>query len=451
MSNSRSFLTYCPPGSEGSPEKNYILLHPTCSRWIAVNGTSLEIADLLDKGQSIEETACQLTARYGVPLDSATEDVLYVAGELKKQHFFCGNSRDFSARSPTLGSLFLHITTRCNLSCNHCYIACPTNDDLPVSLVLRLIEEALEHQCVSATLSGGEPLLHPEIRTIMDYASRRIKLQLLTNGTLITREWADFLAQTISAIQISVDGSTHEIHDAIRGNGAFDRAIRAIECLQNAGLAERITLSATIMRQNLDDLPGIIALAERLGIPSVRFLPLRKSGRAHAQWGLIGSELKVEHSERFYQFVFGLQQSRRYAANISCGLSGFMLKLPDGESGDECWCPVGKKLVVDVDGNIYPCVLLMEDEFRLGNAFNQNLGEVLHSDRMLKLCSTLLERRTKILRCAECLWRNLCQAGCMGQALDHCGTIWDTDHFCDFRNKAYQNAFDRILQGSLSI
>ena len=248
MSKSPSFFTYSPPGSEGSLEKNTILLHPTCSRWIAVNGTSLEIAALLDKGQTIEEAAGHLMARYGIPFESARDDVLYVAEELAKQHFLHGNSKDLPARSPTLNSIFLHITTRCNLSCSHCYIASPANDDLPLSLILRLIDEMQEHHCGSATLSGGEPLLHPEIRTLLDYAAPKIKLQLLTNGTLIDREWAEFLAQTISSIQISVDGSTHETHDAIRGDGAFERTMRAVECLQNAGLAESITLSATIMK-----------------------------------------------------------------------------------------------------------------------------------------------------------------------------------------------------------
>jgi Fe-coproporphyrin III synthase len=447
MSTSRSFFTYCPQGSEESLEKSFVLLHPTCPRWVAVNGTSLEIADLLGKGQSIEETALHLTVRYGVPLDAARSDVAFVAEELKKQRFLGENSRDLSKRSPTLNSIFLHITTRCNLSCKHCYIVGPADCDLPVSLILRLIDEMQEHPCTSATLSGGEPLLHPEIMTILAYASRKTELQLLTNGTLITEEWAAILGQTISAVQISVDGSTRAVHDAIRGKGAFDGTMKAVERLQNAGLADRITLSATIMKQNLHDLPDIVALAERLGIPSVRFLPLRKSGRAHAQWSQIGSDLKTEDSERFYQFVLNLQQSRRHAANISCGLSGFLLKPPDEVSDDEHWCPVGKKLVVDVDGNIYPCVLMMEGDFRLGNAFHQNLVEVLHSDRMVMLCSALLDRRTKILQCSECLWRNLCQAGCMGQALDQRGTIWETDHFCDFRSKAYQGAFDRILQG----
>jgi radical SAM protein with 4Fe4S-binding SPASM domain len=412
-----------------------------------VNGTSLEIADLLDKGQSPEETAHHLTARYGIPLDSARKDVLFVKEELRKQQFFAETSRAPSPRSPSINSIFLHITKRCNLSCKHCYVVGPPDSDLPVSLILRMIDEVQDHRCSSVTLSGGEPLLHPEIRTILSYASHKTKLQILTNGTLITKEMAALLGEAVSAIQISVDGSAQEIHDAIRGEGSFDRTMTAVERLQKAGLADRITLSTTIMRQNLHDLPDVIALAERLGIPSVRFLPLRKSGRAHALWHQVGSGLRAEHSERFYQFVLDLQQRRRYGASISCGLSGFLLKPPVEQSDDEYWCPVGKKLVVDGDGNIYPCVLLMEDDFLLGNAFHQGLGEVLHSDRMLELCSALCERRTKIPKCSQCLWRNLCQSGCMGQAFDHCGTIWETDHFCDFRNRAYQGAFDRILQG----
>jgi radical SAM protein with 4Fe4S-binding SPASM domain len=93
-------------------------------------------------------------------------------------------------------------------------------------------------------------------------------------------------------------------------------------------------------------------------------------------------------------------------------------------------------------------VLLMEDEFLLGNAFHQELREVLHSDRMVMLCRALLERRTKIPHCSGCLWRNLCQAGCMGQAFDHRGTIWERDYFCGFRNRAYQDAFTTMLQST---
>jgi sulfatase maturation enzyme AslB (radical SAM superfamily) len=64
---------------------------------------------------------------------------------------------------------------------------------------------------------------------------------------------------------------------------------------------------------------------------------------------------------------------------------------------------------------------------------------------MAGACSALNQRRRRISECAACNWRNLCQAGCMGQALDHRGTIWDRDDFCFYRQDAYRDAFDGIL------
>jgi radical SAM protein with 4Fe4S-binding SPASM domain len=446
MLHSPSFFTYSSPLLEESQEKAYVLLHRRCSKWLAVNQATFEIARLLDRGESVEATVGYLVARYGVSPEAAIADILYVREELARQQFLIGDLQPLPTRSPALDSLFFHITNRCNLSCVHCYIACPINRDLPASLILRVIDE-MPDQCEGVTLSGGEPLLHPEIMTILEACGHRVKLQLLTNGILIDRDWAKLLAQTVAAVQVSVDGSTSSIHDAIRGRGTFDKVMRAIGNLQEAGLAEHLTLSATIMKQNVEDLPRIIAMAEKLGVPSVRFLPLRKSGRAREQWDRIGSELKVEHSEDFYRYVFALPRSKQNSVKISCGLSGFLLKVPGDDFRDEFWCSVGKKLVVDVRGDIYPCVLMMGEEFRLGNAFEQSLVEVIQAEQMVCFCKALSDRKEKIEECAVCLWKNLCQAGCMGQALDNRGTLWSTDVFCNYRKQAYGDAFDRILQG----
>ncbi len=446
MPNRPSFVTLPSSDFREATERRFILLHRTRPRWIVANRTTLEIARCLDGGESIDETARRLAGRYGISVESARQDVLYVAEELARQQFELGNPAGPRVRFPSLDSVFFHITTRCNLSCLHCYVDCQAGIDLPTPLILRILDEMVDNGCLQATLSGGEPLLHPEIRKILTVAAPRVKLQVLTNGTLIDRDWAAFLAETVSSVQVSIDGSTSTIHDAIRGEGSFERVKRAVECLQEEGLAERIILSATIMKQNLRDLPAIIALAESLGIPNVRFLPLRKFGRAETHWDLVGSELSAGHFEAFFQYAFDLQESRRCSVDVSCGLSGFLLKVPEDGAGDGSWCPVGKRLVIGVDGDIYPCVLLMRDAFRLGNVFQQGLSTVVRSDRMAELCGILLERRTKLEPCSRCEWASLCQAGCMGQAVDHRGTPWDTDLFCDCRKKAYRHAFDRVLQ-----
>lgn len=443
-----SFFTYspCETGREGGDA--HILFHATDSKWVKVNDTGLEIAQYLDDGVSVDDVAGYLAAGYGISEDTARQDVLSVSDQLFRQHFLDSNAQARPARTPVLNSIFLHLTTRCNLSCLHCYITgsqVNPNRDIPSKLVIRIIDSLADHGGTSVTLSGGEALLHPEIKKILQHTASKVKIELSTNGTLIDREWAKFLSDMDIRIQISMDGSTREIHDSIRGNGAFEKSLRAIEYLQAAGLGEKLILATTKMRQNIDDLPAIISLAERLGVPLVRFMPLRREGSARKHWDAVGSGVSIGDYERFYEYTFHLQRSGQPSINVNCGLSGFLPKMPEKYKTDDIWCPVGTVIVITVNGDAYPCVLMMEDEFRLGNAFDDSLDNIIQSDTMATVCQALSERRHKIKKCSVCNWRNLCQAGCMGQALDNKGTIWDTDDFCDYRSRAYKEAFDRIL------
>jgi radical SAM protein with 4Fe4S-binding SPASM domain len=309
-----------------------------------------------------------------------------------------------------------------------------------------LIDELADLGGRSVTLSGGEALLHSGFRTILNRAvARNLGVQLLTNGTLLDREWVEFLGGFPLSVQVSIDGSRAEIHDAIRGRGSFEKALRAVEHLQEAGLGSRLTICATVMQGNARDLPEIIHLGERIGVPLVRFLPLRKKGRAAGAWDAIGTGLAVEDAEAFYRLVADRAVAGKTTTAVSCGVSGVLLKLPRETSPDEIWCPVGRKIDVDFNGDAYPCVLLMEEGFRLGNVHRDSLASMVKSERMRETCSSLVRRRTSIGRCASCLWQNLCQAGCMGQALDNTGTIWGVDDFCNYRQQAYAEAFDKIL------
>ncbi|MEA1867154.1 MAG: PqqD family peptide modification chaperone [Thermodesulfobacteriota bacterium] len=442
-----SFFTYSPYKTGREDGDAHILFHATESEWVKVNDTGMEIAQYLDDGVSLDDVTRRLCAEYGISAEAAKYDVLSVSEQLSAHHFLDGNARARPARFPTLNLIFFHLTSRCNLSCPHCYTSRSQDDvnkDLPGSLVFRMIDELANRGGNSITLSGGEPLLHPEIRNILKYAGSKVEIRLLTNGTLINRAWADFLADMNVFIQISIDGSTKKIHDSIRGRGSFEKSLKSLEYLQEAGLRERINFSTTVMNQNFHDLPGIISLAGRLDVSLARFIPLRRKGTAKRKWESVGSGLTIRDSERFYEHTSLLQKNGGAGVDISCGLSGFLLKMPE-EFEDDIWCPIGRQLVIDVNGDAYPCVLMMEDEFLLGNAFHNSLDNMIKSDAMIAVCRALAERRNKIKKCSVCNWRNLCQAGCMGQALDNKGTIWDTDDFCDYRSRAYKEAFGRVL------
>ena len=197
------------------------------------------------------------------------------------------------------------------------------------------------------------------------------------------------------------------------------------------------------MPGNRDDLFRIITIAEGLGIPLVRFLPLRSKGRAAEKGDHAGEKMDYEG---FFEAIHELRKNKSVQIELSCGLSGFLLALPD-EREDDIWCPVGRMLVVDATGGVYPCVLMMEEAFRLGSIHESSLRELIGSERMADLCRTLSRRKTEIDDCAPCTWRGLCQGGCMGQALDHKSTIWAVDDFCGYRKKSYERAFNSILAG----
>jgi radical SAM protein with 4Fe4S-binding SPASM domain len=443
-----SFFTYspCETGREGGDA--HILFHATESKWVKVNDTGLEIARRLEQGASVQDVVFHLWKRYRIADDIARRQVEQVRAQLAAHGFLKPGVVSKPSRSPRLNSIFLHLTNRCNLACVHCYtgnsLECPTKD-LPAPLLFRMLAELTDHGGTSVTLSGGEPLLHPNIKEILRRAGTRLDINMLTNGTLIDREWAEFLSDIGVYVQISVDGSCEQIHDRIRGKGSFKKTIDGLNYLQRSGLGDRLNFSTTVMNQNLDDLIKIITLARRLGVPLVRFLPLRRKGTAQSTWQTVGSGLSTKEYARFYDDTHRLHATVGTEIEISCGLSGFLLKMPKDSGKDDIWCPVGCRVVVDFNGDAYPCVLMMEDEFRLGNVFHNSLEEIIQSDAMAGVCRVLVERRRKIEKCAGCTWRNLCQAGCMGQALDNKGTIWDTDDFCDYRKRAYKEAFDRIL------
>ena len=141
---------------------------------------------------------------------------------------------------PPLTSLYFYLTEGCNLACCHCWLA-PKYDPegtryptLDVSLFRKILDEASPLGLQNVKLTGGEPLLHPQIDKILDILKDRdLPVILETNGLLCDEKMAAHLAEIHDLfVSVSLDGATAEIHDRIRGVlGAFEKAIRGIKAL----------------------------------------------------------------------------------------------------------------------------------------------------------------------------------------------------------------------------
>lgn len=161
-------------------------------------------------------------------------------------------------------SVDLAITSHCNLRCNYCSHFGSSGDvgqDLPGKKWLQFFEELNRYAVMTVTLQGGEPFCRTDIRVLVEgIVSNRMRFHILTNGTLITDEMASFLSSTnrCEGIQVSIDGSVAETHDAFRGAGNFAKAMQGVEYLQEHNLP--VSVRVTIHKENVHDLEAIARL-----------------------------------------------------------------------------------------------------------------------------------------------------------------------------------------------
>jgi radical SAM protein with 4Fe4S-binding SPASM domain len=159
---------------------------------------------------------------------------------------------------PSLRYLEFQITDRCNLRCRHCYIGDGHHQDLPLEKIIKVLKEFEEIQGLRLLLSGGEPLLHPnflEIQAILK--DRAFRSVLLTNGIFITKDIAKRLH--VHEVQVSLDGMK-EGHESLRGKGHFDKTLKAIDYLQEAGIA--VSVATMIHRKNLKEFDQLASLLQ---------------------------------------------------------------------------------------------------------------------------------------------------------------------------------------------
>ena len=197
-----------------------------------------------------------------------------------------------------LAALWVQITgTLCNLQCVHCINASgprePWLPPLDAETARRHITEAAALGVKEIYFTGGEPFMHPAITPLLAFALERAPTTVLTNGTLITDATADALVALAAAarysleIRVSLDDPDRERNDAIRGRGAFERALRAIVRLNARGLLPILTATETEAAPGGDRYARLRALLLEAGVrkPRVKLLPLFPVGRAQGRGG----------------------------------------------------------------------------------------------------------------------------------------------------------------------
>lgn len=299
------------------------------------------------------------------------------------------------------------LTYACNLACVHCLSSSGRRD--PRELTTRqckdIIDELERMQVFYVNIGGGEPTVRPDFWELVDYATEHhFGVKFSTNGLRITPEVADRLAASDYVdVQISLDGATAEVNDAIRGPGSYDMAIRALANLAAAGFADaKISVVAT--RHNIGQLDDFAALAARYGA-TLRITRLRPSGRGVDVWDELHPT--AEQQTQLYEWLVA-KGDRVLTGDSFFHLSG--LGQPGALAGLNL-CGAGRVVcLIDPIGDVYACPFAIHDRFLAGNVLNHG-----GFDGVWKNAPLFLELREpqSAGACASCEFFDSCRGGCM--------------------------------------
>src|SRR5262245_4876777 len=183
-----------------------------------------------------------------------------------------------SQRQSILQWVMLETTQRCNLRCIHCAVSEENNrgmyawEDLPIESFYNLLPILTAHQPWVHLSGHGETFLHPKFWEMLEATIQAgCKVRFQTNGTLLTRERADRVVELgVELMVVSLDAATPELFDKIRRRAKLERILANLRFLQEAKKrreSERplLEIEFVAMRQNIHELPNVIALAADYG------------------------------------------------------------------------------------------------------------------------------------------------------------------------------------------
>ncbi|GAB5895933.1 mycofactocin radical SAM maturase [Mycolicibacterium mageritense] len=297
------------------------------------------------------------------------------------------------------------LTYACNLACVHCLSSSGRRDprELSTQQCKDIIDELERMQVFYVNIGGGEPTVRSDFWELVDYATaHHVGVKFSTNGVRITPAVAAKLAASDYVdVQISLDGATADVNDAVRGRGSFDMAIRALENLKSAGFKDA-KISVVVTRHNVEQLDDFKALADRFGA-TLRITRLRPSGRGADVWDDLHPTPRQQR--QLYDWLVD-KGDRVLTGDSFFHLSAYGSALPGLNL-----CGAGRVVcLIDPVGDVYACPFAIHDKFLAGNILSDGgFGAVWRDSELF----TELRSPTTGGACARCAHFDSCRGGCM--------------------------------------
>jgi len=248
-------------------------------------------------------------------------------------------------------SIDVYLTFRCGLRCSHCFLGdnLSSKRDMELSSLTRLLKKAHAWNAKQVTFLGGEPTMHPDFDDALAIAEKEgYTSRVITNGH---SSFSRFLKRGSSPrplVCFSLDGSTAEVHDQVRGKGTHALLVENIS--RSIALGYRLAGILSVSRQNVSEVGDVLCLCDRMGFEYVNVHYVTNRGFAPAE-----IVLSVSEWERAYSAI------RSTAAQLTRTEIRVEKTFEDSSAVHfRCAVKERKNLMFLPDGRVFMCMMFID-------------------------------------------------------------------------------------------
>jgi len=320
-------------------------------------------------------------------------------------------------------SIAIDITTFCNLNCLHCFNRKDAAlGHMSYDSIIEIIDKFSMYGVSEILISGGEPLIHPDIDRIISIPIfyPNISFTIITNCILLTDEFVLKIESIENLfVQFSIDGSRLEVYEKQRGIGSFNDFFNGFLRLTQSSIKCKPSV-IVVSKMNYRDVENIYKLLIDHGLlPSFQFVI--NVGNAKDNW----EHLNLNLAQKMYVINMIKKMNLQYGKEIpiprpasSCEFSDFRER---------------QTLLVRTDGAIVACQALIN--YPIGNILHDDLPDILRGSVMMRFYEIGNRRYITLdtdTLCVNCGIKENCWYGCLGMALNN-NNKYGFDGECAFR------------------
>jgi Fe-coproporphyrin III synthase len=327
----------------------------------------------------------------------------------------------------------LNITSKCNLKCPHCSASANGKSDLDLNWEewRKIVEQIIAWKVPLLIISGGEPLLFDGLIDLINMTPKWLHIHVNTNATLMNPEFARLCAERRILVGISIDGGP-QLHDQIRGEGAFNGMIRGVKSL----LAEHcnVLLRFTALKTNYQAIYEAAASIQSLGIDNLFINRPICTGRLkhNQQWLDLNTKERLEVADICDEVKMAFPDFTVNAGDFYNYRQKYNAYLQYRQSGaadeDICYapifvCSVGiNSFVINSDGIIVPCNGM--SSLHCGSVKTSPMQEIWATSPVFEEFRRLrFLKLDSIAECKNCELCAVCSGGCRANAYNYWGRL----------------------------